>query len=590
MSVGTNRNSGGTGVLLSFCITILISSFLIFQVQPLISKYILPWFGGTPGVWTTCMLFFQVVLFAGYAYAHFLIAKLPIRAQFLVHMALLVGGLSLLPISPNPAWAPQGNQNPTIRILGLLAGSVGLPYFLLSSTGPLLQAWFSRRTGHGNPYWLYALSNIGSLAGLITYPFFFEPLLPVDAQVRLWSYSFAGFAVFCAGCAVLASQRRDALSADPAAMGVGTEAGLAPPVAEALPIRFAAAAPSSMDRFLWFFLAASASTLLLATTNQVCLDIAVIPFLWVLPLTLYLLSFILCFGPRWCYPRPLFLLLFILSLAGMVRMMYIGTNASLIAQVLIYFVGLFVCCMVCHGEMVQLKPPPAYLTSFYLWSSAGGAAGGILVGLIAPHVFNRYIELHIGLGACCLSVLLAYYRGEVSPFGGELVRQPGSTGVPGQSTVVDQIQRWAFVVLVAAGLGLIILLWEDASSKVDGEIARSRSFYGVLRVNVEDEEYPSLKNYTLVNGRILHGLQFDAKEKRRIPTTYYGPTTGIGLLMEHYPKVKNRSVGLVGLGAGTMAAYGEAGDRFRFYEINPDVDRVLHLFEGLSRRSSGVSG
>lgn len=579
MSAGTNGKPNTLGYLICFATTILISSFLIFQVQPLISKYILPWFGGTPGVWSTCMLFFQVTLFAGYAYAHLLIDKLSPKVQFLLHIGLLILAFVLFPYVPSANWAPSGTENPTLRILGLLATSVGLPYFLLSATGPLLQAWFSRSTGHANPYWLYALSNVGSLAGLVSYPFVFEPRFPVDVQAQWWSYSFIAFALCCAGCAFITSR---------AASGAEVESAGNPSVRES-----EIEPPPMLDRFMWFALSASASILLLATTNQVCLDIAVLPFLWVIPLTLYLLSFILCFGHRWFYPRPLFMLLFIISLWGMVRMMFIDTSASMLAQVLVYFAGLFVCCMVCHGELVRMKPHAKYLTSFYLSSSAGGAFGGILVGLIAPYVFDRYLELPIGLGACCLSVLAAYFLDDVSPFGARvpaiaawgarkvgLLSDDSSKGEKFMAGVEAGL-RWMLVLLIACGICLTYFVIDYVFPKfttTKREIVRTRNFYGVLKVEEIDEKPTSGHERSpfrdLVNGRILHGKQLMNPNQRRTPTTYYGETTGIGLLMRNGKKSKDRSVGLVGLGAGTMAAYGDKGDQLRFYEINPAVEKI----------------
>ena len=525
-----------------FAITILISSFLIFQVQPLISKYILPWFGGTPGVWTACMLFFQVVLFAGYAYAHLCIRYLTPRMQFAVHTGLIFAALALLPIAPAESWKPAGPEEPTWRILGLLAASVGLPYFILSSTGPLLQAWFSSTNPGTSPYRLYALSNLGSVVGLVSYPFLFEPLLAVDEQASIWSWSFGLFALCCLLCAVLMLKSEHGPAQDADNPDGADEAG-----------------PGAADRWLWFGLAACASVMLLATTNQVCQDVAVIPFLWVLPLTIYLVSFILCFEYERCYRRTLFLPAFVLSMLGLVGVMLRGTDASIVEQVFVHFTALFVCCMVCHGELVRLKPSPRHLTSFYLSSSAGGAAGGILVGLIAPQVFSRYVELHVGMLACCLVTMVALYR-DATWF---LYR--------GRPT-------WIWICLIAATGTLAFHLQRLAIVQSENDLSVTRNFYGVLRVFTSDPQDDEQASRQMVHGRIMHGRQFVAAGKRRRATSYYAENSGVGLALRYFSNLGPKRYGIVGLGAGTLATYGERGDVVRFYEINPEVIRLSRQY------------
>lgn len=538
--------SGKRQITFCFAITILLSSFLIFQVQPLISKYILPWFGGTPGVWSTCMLFFQVVLFAGYAYAHLIIQHLRPTAQCVVHITLMGLALLLLPIAPDAGWKPTGAETPTWRILGLLAMNVGLPYFMLSATGPLLQAWYSRVSPGSSPYRLYALSNIGSVAGLVTYPFVFEPAMSVEGQAALWSWAFVSYALGCAVCAAWAW--RAGRSADAPATEVAAEVAT---VAADQP------APTWGVRWAWFLLATCASVMLLATTNQVCLDVAVVPFLWVLPLSLYLVSFILCFDHERWYPRRIFAV----GLFGsMMWLTYLLTNiagVSLLTQIIAHFTALFLCCMVCHGELVRLKPSPRYLTSFYLASSAGGATGGILVGLVAPLVFDRYLELHLAIGACCVVSLYVFFTDR----NGFLYQ-----GRP----------RWAWACLLLCCLVVGQTLRTDANQNRHGDLEESRNFYGVLRIAVEETRLPEDRLMILFHGRILHGGQFIHQSKRRIPTTYYGEQSGVGLALRHVPHAAEagRRVGVVGLGAGTLAAYGEAGDTFRIYEINSEVIRM----------------
>ncbi len=523
-----------------FCSTIFVSAFLIFQVQPLISKYILPWFGGTPGVWSACMLFFQTLLFAGYAYAHFSIRRFRPAVQALTHLTLLAVAMLCLPITPNSGWKPTGHDEPTWQILGMLLASVGLPYFVLSSTGPLLQAWFNRAQPEASPYRLYALSNIGSVLGLISYPFLVEPLWTTETQARFWSAGFILFALTCGWCAVRAWK------CNPSPCGLDSQNNDCSIEPQGL-------APQRQDKLLWFGLSACASTMLLATTNQVCLDVAVIPFLWVLPLSLYLLSFILVFDHERWYPQRTFTIAMTVSVTCVMLVTFQSVQISILRQLIVHFGTLFFCCMVCHGELVKLKPEPRFLTSFYLATAAGGAAGGLFVGLLAPVLFERLIELQIGLIGCCLFILGAHFRDRC----GMLSRRP----------------MWTWTCLLVSVLGLVRLLNSTEASQ--SEVAISRNFFGVLRVLEEHRDDPQQHTRTMVHGRTQHGRQFMAAEKRHLPTTYYGETTGVGLAMRHLPRTGGGiRGGLVGLGVGTLAAYGQSGDVFRFYEIDPDVLRL----------------
>ena len=429
--------------MLAFALTIFTGAFLLFQVQPLIAKFILPWFGGGPGVWTTCMLFFQVLLLGGYAYAHLISRWLKPRAQALVHLALLAAALALLPIIPSEAWKPAGSENPVPRILALLLVTLGLPYFVLSATGPLLQQWFSRANPGRSPYRLYALSNLGSLLALVSYPFFFEPHFTRKAQAGLWAWGLAAFVLCCGFCALrLWKSEVRSPKSEPGTdeIGGGGDSVVAAaadshaPAAVATSVGAAAIVPRTSDSgprpsfelrtsdfglpsspLLWLLLPACASTLLLATTNKMCQDLAVIPFLWVLPLALYLLSFILCFDhPRW-YKRPPYTLALIV-LSGAVCWALTKQNRAtlpLLPVLTIYSATLFVCSMICHGELYRLKPEPDRLTSFYLLIAAGGALGGLFVAVIAPLVFNSYAELPWGLFGCGLLLLAACARDPV---------------------------------------------------------------------------------------------------------------------------------------------------------------------------------
>ncbi len=362
-----------------YAVTIFLSAFLLFQVQPLIAKMILPWFGGSAAVWSASMLFFQLLLLAGYAYAHVSIRFLKPRMQMLVHVALLLGSCALLPILPNPIWRPTQAGDPTARILLLLTATIGLPYFLLSSTSPLLQAWFVRRTGSGVPYRLFALSNFGSMLALVSFPFLVEPTLATRQQAFWWS---GGYVVFALVCAFTAWVSREASAGD---------------LNQAVAAQEYGERPSFWQLVFWVLLASCASVLLVSVTNHMSQNVAPIPLLWVLPLALYLLTFICAFESDRIYQRWVFIPLLAPALAGMAYMIYAEDgNFNIKYAIPGYAAGLFICCLFCHGELARRRPAPRHLTLFYLMVSIGGALGGIFVALIAPRVFRIYWELPLG--------------------------------------------------------------------------------------------------------------------------------------------------------------------------------------------------
>ena len=481
-----------------FCVAVLVSSFLVFQVQPLISKFILPWFGGTPGVWSACMLFFQSLLFLGYAYAHFSIRYWSAGRQVAVHAVLLIVAAATLPIAPDVAWKPNGSEPPIGRILGMLTMSVGLPYFVLASNSPLLQAWLRKANPEATPYRLYALSNVGSLVGLLSYPFVFEPLMTNETQAKFWSAGFGLFAVSCLWCGWRAF--RASASAEESisrrALAPGSTVTLnQQPDASAFRLMPPNDEPSPtwLDKSLWFGLSACASTMLLAITNQVCLDVAVIPFLWVIPLSLYLLTLILVFDHERWYPRHGFVMALAVVVTCVTLVLFQGSGLPILVQLGVHFGALFVCCMVCHGELAKLKPNPRHLTSFYLAMAAGGAAGGIGVSLLAPLVFERLMELQLGLVACAVCVLAVLYR---------------------ERPYLNKYGRpiWAWTAVVVSSLGL---LRSYAGETHKDELATSRNFFGVLRVLRENKHDPDHAEIQLVHGRTIHGRQFVSPEKRR---------------------------------------------------------------------------
>jgi len=596
--------------MILYALTILVSAFLLFQVQPVIAKIILPWFGGSAAVWTTCLLFFQMVLLLGYLYSHAVVRYLKPRLQMIVHTVLLVGSALALPIFPSAAWKPSGTEEPTWAILKLLGLTVGLPYFLLSTTGPLIQAWYARQFKGGMPYRLYALSNAGSMFALLSYPVLFEPLLTTHQQAYSWSVAYGAFAVLCGFTAIRSGNSFQA------AEGAGTEDG---------------ARPGLRLYLLWLLLPACASILLLAITNHLSQNVAAIPFLWVLPLSIYLLSFILCFEGSGWYSRSVYLVLLAVGLGSMAYSDVVDATGNVPIKVLVplFSIGLFTCCMVCHGELARLKPHPRYLTHFYLMISAGGAMGGLLVGLVAPHVFNALYELQIGLAACALLTLIVlhgdsemnWFRELLPPavilcgafvlaMAGQIAYgQRGRLLSAGLSVVrlvnkkfsePDEFMNYVLLVvlLICAAATLAVLRgfrlrgkWaafgaETVALVLVGFLAFQvkqltadyrvtvRNFYGALRVRDSGTPSEFDATRTLTHGTINHGEQFLNPMRRDLPTTYYGPNTGVGIAIREKQKGGAIRVGVIGLGTGTLAAYGRLGDYYRFYEINPLVLRL----------------
>jgi len=531
-----------------YAVTILLSAFLLFQVQPIIAKLILPWFGGSAAVWTTCMLFFQLLLVGGYAYSHWSIRALRPRTQTLVHLALLAAGIAALPILPDASWKPIGEADPGLRILGLLAASVGLPYFLLATTSPLVQAWYARAEHGALPYRLYALSNLGSMLALVSYPFVFEPWLPTRVQALGWSGGFVAFAI---ACGALAWRCRSA----PAEVPVAAAADAAPP-------RLA-------DYALWAALAAAASILLLAFTSHLSQNVAPIPFLWVLPLALYLLSFILCFEGRNWYLRRHFLPLLAAGFVGVgVTLHREYHNPQLWVMVPLYCATLFVACMVCHGELARMKPHPRHLTAFFVAIAAGGALGGVFVGLVAPRAFRDLWELPVGIvfTAALVAVVLARDR---AGFPDERARRAAVAGAALFTAVLAGALGWIYVDL---GSGVRLL---------------ARNFYASLKVYDSGSGPDAMR--VLTHGTITHGKQFIDPARRAWPTTYYGETSGVGRAIEALRARGPVRIGVIGLGAGTLVAYGRPGDQVRVYEINPQVvDVALTEFTYLGDTQAGL--
>jgi hypothetical protein len=636
-------DAGMIAALKSFGITIFLGAFLLFLVQPLIGKTILPWFGSSPGVWTTCLLFFQVLLLGGYAYAHLLVSRLPIRAQVITHIVLLVGALAMLPIAPSETFATDSANDPTWPILLLLATSIGVPYLILSATGPLLQAWFARSQPGRSPYRLYALSNIGSILALVSYPFVIEPVLGLGDQTVLWSAAFGAFALCCGWCALHSARAR---SREP----------------EAEPARAVnVTRPSLVEIGLWLGLSACGSGLLMATTNRLCTDVAVIPFLWVLPLGLYLLTFVICFDRDLWYARPFLFAILPVALAAAALSLHRGVDSEIGVQVATGAGVLFFCLMCCHGELARLRPSVRHLTLFYLVIALGGALGGLFVAVVAPVVFTGFWEypllLLVSYGLVCFAAVRGVSGSRVGPPGSLIIRigsgfywsvfaavtitltvlyldtthwldaKPAEPAATRLETLIEysRIAACGIIILAAlAGvtfwlrrihrhpgesrsplrhflpgvcvLGLVPLVgtlgWH-VFGESDRLVEQGRNFYGVL--TLEKCNDGDMSDLTLSHGRILHGFQYQNVVMRTWPTTYYGPWSGVGIAIRRHPDRhhpdRSFRIGVIGLGAGTVAAYGNAhvmpdmgsspyvrpdeklpGDHVVFYEINPMVD------------------
>jgi len=513
------------GIQLLFAGTIFSSAFLLFLVQPLIAKQILPWFGGSAAVWSICMVFFQAVLLAGYAYSDWVTRHLRVRVQAALHVGLLLASLAFLPLVVAARWKPTGAEDPTWLILGLLLATIGLPYFLLSTTGPLVQSWVARTPWSARVYRYFSLSNLASLLSLLSYPVLIEPRSSLLQQAQGWSWGYGAFVVLCAGTTLLVAYRWS--EAVPASTSTATAGEETP--------------PRWSDALLWLALPALASWLLLAVTNHITQNVAAVPFLWILPLSLYLFTFVLCFeSDRW-YRRGVFLPLAagVLVLCAFGLQHHIGSDVR--TGLPIYVGGLFVLCMFLHGETARLRPAPRYLTRFYLMLSLGGAIGGALVGLVAPHVLPAYYELGIGLTLTALAAVAVLRR-----------------------------RLWLRLSGVAMAACCVFFLVAQIRSDRLGARHLVRSFYGALiTFDVRRANPPSYVRL-LSHGSIKHGEQFLDPLRRREPTTYYGATSGIGRAMAAAPDGPRR-VGLIGLGAGTLATYGRSGDVYRIYEINPQV-------------------
>jgi SAM-dependent methyltransferase len=506
-------------------ITIFLGAFLLFLLEPLLAKLILPRFGGSAAVWAMCLVFFQCALSLGYVYADLTTRQLTAARQSVLHIALLVLGLCFLPVGPHVMFRSSEGNLPAAGILLVLTASIGLPFILLSATSPLVQAWQARTEPGSEPYPLFALSNLASLLALLSFPFLIEPRLSSHQQSALWSALFVIFAGVCARTAWL----------------VRRTASVAPALSSA-EIAENTAAPTPRDKLLWLSLSACGSMLLLSITNHIMENVAPVPLLWVLPLAFYLLTFTMAFHRRSLYSRWLVVRLLAVTFGSLGFAIYDPSfTESIQVSVPLFCGGLFICCLFCHGELAKRRPAPRHLTAFYLMISLGGALGAVFVGLLAPYLFAAVFEFPLTL---CLTAVVA--------------------------AVVLWAEGWferifwsALTVTMAA-----ILIYNVHSYRQD-TILTVRNFYGGLRVK-QLHDWLKQPYRELYHGKIEHGAQFLNPPKSLVATTYYGANSGVGIALYHFGGAPKR-VGVIGLGAGTLAAYGNAGDYFHFYEINPLV-------------------
>jgi hypothetical protein len=529
----------------AFAVAIGVGALLLFQVQFVLGKQVLPWFGGVPAVWSTCLVFFQTLLLGGYAYAHGL-TRLPVRRQVAVHLVLLtLAAISLAarsfgwpsPITPDDAWKPLPEGAPVRQILGLLGAAVGLPYLLLASTGPLLQRWWAAVWPDRSPYRLYALSNLGSLAGLLTYPFLVERLLAVPQQGWLWTTLFIGY-----GGATLAAALTYARQGEADRQLRDTSASVA--------------APAWREQLLWAWLAAAPAALLQSTTAWLTIDVAAVPLLWMAPLALYLVTFIVAFEYPKVYHRLTWTMLLLVALAGAIAAAQADTDVSPAWHMGAGLAVLLAAGMFCHGELGMRAPAPVHLTRFYLVVAAGGAAGSAATALLPPVLSTWVVEYPVSLFAVALAVFAVY----------------ASAFRPADTPRLPWWSRLLAVALVPTMVGLARFTIASGREQQSSVIVSSRNFFGWIRVR--ESEAPGGGTYRrLLHGNTVHGNQFREPPRRHQATTYYTTGSGVGQAVEWLRDFGpgRLHVGVVGLGAGTMASYAQAGDVFRFYEIDPQV-------------------
>jgi hypothetical protein len=568
-----------------FTITLLVSAVLLFAVQPMFAKMVLPLLGGTPSVWNTCMVFFQASLLAGYAYAHVTARALGVRRQATIHLALLATPLLLLPITVPAAWRSPSQDHPAIWLLALLILALGLPFFVVSTTGPLVQTWFAR-TNHPlahDPYFLYAASNTGSLLALLAYPTFIEPNLSLATQSRLWSIGYVGLALLLAACAVMVWHSHGPTTPQPP-VGTRRSERSAPTIAPRAPVSVSQAG-------LWILLAFVPSSLMLGATTYITTDVAPMPLLWVIPLAIYLLSFMLTFGRKVRVPYSLVSRLLPILAVPLVATMAAGSVGGLWVLVPLHLIALFVASLLCHGEIARSRPVVDRLTDFYLWIGIGGLLGGIFNALVAPVIFSGVVEYPLALVMACLvrnpnrSATRAATRRQDLPLA--LGAPSAVLGLLWLAHALPPLGTLPAVLAVGfpallcfalrnrplpfgLGMGALMMAGLVTPAVEDDTLYRARSFFGVSQVRA----YPTERLVLLFSGTTNHGAQSLDPARRHEPLSYYHRTGPIGQVFASIPGTDMPTVAVVGLGTGSLACYGRPGQRFTFYEIDSTVVRI----------------
>ena len=536
-----------------FGLNICVSAFLLFQIQPILAKIILPWFGGSGSVWTVCMLFYQTFLLLGYLLAH-LLSKIDLKLQTRIYAIALISSALTLDILPGDEWKPTPESEPILSIIVLLLAHIGLPYTMLSMTSSLLQSWHNKIHKTNLPYQLYAISNLGSLIALISFPFLIEPNLASVDQVKIWTKLF--YLIVVLGVIMSHSVQKSFLRNQAHLLEIEKQ-----PHFEN---------PSFSKQLYWLILSASASILLIASTNILCSEISSNPLMWTLTLSIYLLSFIICFGNETYYnkSRGLYILIFIFTSS----VLFIK-GRTLVEIMIIGCLTLASGCMICHGELVREKPAKKFLTNFYLIVSAGGALGGLFVGIISPIIFSSYFEME----TACLLISIIFY---LSPIRNILKRS------------ARDITRSELVKLTILSL-FIFQLSNSVTSEFKHYSKIDRNFYGVLKIQETEKSNPEKAMRSQLSGRTIHGSQYLQPEKETKPTCYYGESSAIGLAI-NYLIPDQAKVGLIGLGAGVIASLARVGDEFKYYEINPlSINHAINHFSFLKNsraRHSIVEG
>ena len=564
-----------------FSLTALTTAFLLFWVEPLFAKLVLPLLGGSPAVWNTCLMFFQAMLLLGYLYAHVSSRYLDPRRQALVHVALLALTLLSLPVAIPSAWTPPASGNVIPWLLRLLAAGVGAPFLMLAATAPLVQRWLSSldHPASRNPYMLYAASNAGSLLGLLAFPLAMEPNLRLGDQSRLWSLGYVAALLFTAICASIVWRRSQALVI-PRSRAESTNTSMEN--------------PTWTDRAKWLALSFVPSSLLLGVTTYLSTDVAAVPLLWVVPLALYLITFIIVFARRSREPMMPAVLAHALLVTTLVLIVFWDGDLDLGWEFSLHLAVFAATALVLHGELAASRPSPAHLTEFYLWMALGGALGGAFNALAAPLLFDSIAEYQLVLVLACFlrpswrSRLAGALNAESLPSIVAAVipavllsvfwRELRGHEIFGISLeIVASVMAAAFILALSANalrfgvsLAAIAVLGEMTTLRAQRPLFADRSFFGAYRV--ERSGGPS---HFLTHGTTIHGAQFLDAKRRRQPVTYYHPNGPAGQLFAAMQgRFSNNQIGAVGLGAGSLLCYSKPGEEWTFFEIDPLVERI----------------